>query len=101
MTTRPYRDPLEQTTLLDPPGGAQLRLRFCGSYQDPGQCWDARILALPAEQGNYIRIGAETGQGRSLEVGIRADTIDLPTVRKVLLMIRQYKRLAPGLQQFG
>ena len=100
MTTRPYRDPLQDATLLDPPGGLSLRLRFCGSYQVPSRCWDARIEVLPPGQANYIEIGAEGEHGVALTVGLRAEQVDLPTVRKVILMIRQYRRLATGRMAF-
>ena len=101
MTTRPYSDPLASATLLDPPGGQSLRLRFTGPFQGRTVCWDACLEALPAGQSNYIEIGTEGEHGSALRIGLKAERIDLPTVRKAILMIRQYKQLAPGRRKFG
>ena len=101
MTTRPYADPLAEAELFDPPGGQQLRLRFHGSVQDPDIQWDACIEALPEGQANFYEIGAAGEHGTTLRIGLKAKTIELATVRMAMLMIRQYKRLATGRQEFG
>ncbi|MBE0509741.1 MAG: hypothetical protein K0A95_05180 [Chromatiales bacterium] len=101
MTTRPYADPLAEAELLDPPGGQQLRLRFRGSVQDPDIPWDACIEALPEGQANFYEIGAAGEHGTRLVIGLKAERIELPLVRMAILMIRQYKRLAPGRREFG
>ena len=101
MTTRAYRDPLEDASLLDPAGQQSMRLRFSGPFQGREVCWDATIEALPGEVSNYYEIGPEGEHGIVLRIGLKAAAIDLPTVRKAILMIRQYKRLSPGRRQFG
>lgn len=101
MTTRPYSDPLDGTELLDPPGGKHLRLRFRGSVQNPDIQWDACIEALPPGQANFYEIGQEGSHGTRLRIGLKAESIELPMVRMAILMIRQYKRLAKGRQEFG
>lgn len=101
MTTRPYRDPLEDATLLDPAGGQTLRLRFGGSYHDANIRWDACIEALPPGQANYFEIGAPGEHGTALRLGLRTAQLDLPTVRKAIVMIRQYRRLTTGRREFG
>lgn len=101
MTTRPYSDPLAEAELLDPPGGKYLRLRFRGSVQEPDVQWDACIEALPSGQANFYEIGQHGPHGTRLSIGLKAERIELPMVRMAMLMIRQYKCLAAGRQEFG
>lgn len=89
--------------LLDPPGTVRVRLRFDGRFQGRSVRWDATLetLQASAQPRNYIEIGEEGPAGRRLHVGLDVPLIDLPTVRKTVVMIRNYKRLQPGRHEFG
>jgi hypothetical protein len=103
-------DIAKEAQLLDKPGGAQLRLRFRGPFEGGEVTWDALLITLEAWQRehpdspvlqNFIDIGDETAEGIALTVGLQVDRIDLPAVRKTMMMIRQYKRLRPGCHLYG
>lgn len=96
--------------LLQPVGGASLRLRFQGPFEGKTVTWDATFTTLrhwsqehPSSRTlrNFIDIGPETPYGMSLTVGLNVPCIDMPTVRKAMMMVRQYKRLARGRHEFG
>lgn len=102
--------PLAGAELLDPPGGGKLRLRFNGPFEGREVRWDATLFtpaawaeawgeALP--QQNIIEIGNAGEQGLHLNICLKVAAIDLPTVRKAVMMIRQYKRLRRGRHQYG
>ena len=104
------KDIAEEAELLDPPGGEQLRLRFDGPFEGHEVRWDACLVTLEswqrehpdeAVQQSIIDIGAETPHGIAITVVLNVDRIDLPTVRKAMMMIRQYKRLRRGRHRFG
>lgn len=100
-------DIANEAELLGPIGNASLRLRFDGPFQGRTVTWDATFATLtacsgnPAPQRNFIEIGQETDRGIPLTVGLNVPCIDLPTVRKTMMMIRQYKRLGPGRHEYG
>lgn len=103
-------DIAEQAQLLDPPGGDRLRLRFNGPFEGDEVTWDATFFTLhhwrrvhPQEttQQNFIDIGEEGGNGIALVVVLNVPQIDLPTVRKTMMMVRQYKRLSRGRHYYG
>jgi hypothetical protein len=104
MKQRPY-DILEEAELLDPPGGSRLRLRFGGPFEGRNVTWEAILIALAADgrsvQRNFIDIGEAGENGIPLTVGLNVRSIDLPTVRKAMMMIRQYKRLRRGRHEYG
>lgn len=104
------KDIAKEARLLDEPGGTQLRLRFCGPFEGREVTWDALLITLDAWQRahpdstivqNFIDVGGETAEGIALTVGVQVDRIDLPAVRKTMMMIRQYKRLRPGRHLYG
>jgi len=104
----PSRDILSEAELLGPLGESTLKLRFHGPFEGRRVTWDATFctltacnLAHPPPQQNFIEIGEEHAQGMSLTVGLNVTAIDAPTVRKTMMMIRQYKRLARGRHEFG
>lgn len=103
-------DIIDEAELLDAPGAEQLRVRFSGPFEGREVRWDARLVTLeawrrdhPAEpvRQNFITIGEESAQGIAITVGMNLERIDLPTLRKTMLMIRQYKRLARGRHDYG
>ncbi len=103
-------DPLAGAELLDPPGGGKLRLRFSGPFEGREVRWNATLFTpaawaethgetLPPK--NIIEIGDKGEQGIQLNICLKVTAIDLPTIRKAVMMIRQYKRLQRGLHQYG
>lgn len=103
----PSHDILDEAELRGMLGETTLRLRFQGPFEGRTVTWDASFCTLsacdrqPAPRQNFIEIGAETRQGFALTVGLNVQCIDAPTVRKTMMMIRQYKRLARGYHAFG
>lgn len=72
--------------------------------------WNATLFtpaAWAAETGeqqplqNIIEVGGEQEAEISLRVCLKVDQIDLPTVRKTVMMIRQYRRLSRGRHCYG
>jgi hypothetical protein len=104
------KDIAEEAQLLDKPGGTQLRLRFRGPFEGNEVTWNARLITLDTWQKmhpdtsirqNFIDIGEKTAEGIAITVGLQVECIDLPTVRKTMMMVRQYKRLRPGCHLYG
>lgn len=104
------KDIIEEAELLDIPPGEQLRLRFRGPFEGREVCWDARLVTLAAWQRehpgtginqNFIDIGDESADGIAITVALNLPLIDLPTVRKAMMMVRQYKRLRRGRHEYG
>lgn len=48
-----------------------------------------------------IDVGEEHGGTRALVVALEVPVIDMPTVRKALIMVRNYRRLRPGRHTWG
>lgn len=94
---------------------AQARVRFVGLLQGETVVWDCRFLALrEARQRfaeapgaaarpmrNFIDIGAPDTTGVPIRVGLDIERIDEPAILKMIVMIRNYKRLKPGRHEFG
>jgi len=89
--------------VLEPPGGDSVRLRFGGCLLGEAVVWDATVMTLEraGAERNFIDVGPPAPQGRRLTVAVAAAAIDLPTLRKTVMMIRQYKRLRPGRHEYG
>ena len=105
-----HDDIAREADLLEAPGGTRLRLRFSGPFEGRQVTWDATIATLEhwrRESGlkrplrNFIDIGEEGTDGIALAIGLDVPAVDIPTVRKVMMMVRQYKRLARGRHEFG
>ncbi len=104
---------------LEPLGGPSARIRFSGRLLGREVIWQARLRtledvwrerraagALPATGSvalrQYIDIRETAEPGRAeLEVALAVPAIDAPTVFKTLIMINNYKRLAPGRHEYG
>ena len=110
MNSSHKADLLAEAELLDPPGGKRLRLHFSGPFEGREVHWDATLFtpaawaeawdeALP--QQNIIEIGDEDEYGITLHLCLKVECIDRPTVRKAIMMVRQYKRLQRGRYQYG
>lgn len=109
-SSNPSSDIITEAELLEAAGGASLRLRFSGPFEGKIVTWDATFTTLanwceehPSNrpQRNFIDIGDNTAYGICLIVGLDVPCIDIPTVRKAMMMVRQYKRLARGRHEFG
>lgn len=103
-------DLLSEAELLDAPDGRTLRLRFEGRLEGRPVTWLATLHALAQSQSadatrqgaaNYIEIGEAGCDTVPITVGLQVERIDLPTVRKAMIMIRRYKRLRPGRHEYG
>lgn len=106
----PGNDIASEAELLESAGGPRLRLRFRGNFEGRPVIWDATFTTLASWRAehtpdlpmrNFIDIGNETAHGIELTVGLNVPCIDMPTIRKAILMVRQYKRLARGRLEFG
>ncbi len=97
--------------LVDEPAAHQVRVRFVGALQGQPVVWDCRYVALAgagtpdetgcAAQRNYIEVGAVQAHGVSLQVGLNVAFIDRPAIEKMIIMVRNYKRLRPGRHEYG
>ena len=103
-------DVIAETELLGAPDGSTLRLRFPGPFEGRTVTWDATFLALAAPEGhteaatsvgNFIEIGEDGPNGIPIRVGLPVARIDVPTIRKTIIMIRRYKRLCRGRHDYG
>lgn len=111
-----YLDAIGKDFLLLEQDAAQhsVRLKFTGNYQGRAVIWDCRLATLEAEYHersesgighnglrDFIEIGETADQVIPLKVGLNIPRVDLPAIRKMIIMIRQYKKLAPGRREFG
>ena len=102
--------------LLDEEVGKQAHLRFTGRFEGSDVVWDCRFLALHDSaaqvqsspdhesvemQPCFIEIGQPGARGVPLRVGLHLATIDVPAIEKMIIMIRNYKRLRRGRYEFG
>lgn len=97
----------------------EVRLRFVGPFEGIPVVWEARVRRLGAGQARYIAVGDWTeptgarpaprvgafGERRAaaiaLEVGLDVPVLDPPTLRKTVVMVRQWKRLRAGRHELG
>jgi hypothetical protein len=109
ISSHPHHPP-DDLVLLDVPGGKMLRLRFHGPFEERLVRWDATLFTPDAWETvrgegrtlhNIIEIGAEGAYGIELNICLQVECIDLPTIRKAVVMIRQYKRLQRGRHHYG
>lgn len=104
-------DLLEEAELFDAPGGESLRLRFQGRFEGRVVTWLATLHAIgnpcntaypgTSTTPSYIEVGADGPNGIPITAGLQVARIDLPTVRKAMIMIRGYKRLRRGRYEYG
>ncbi len=102
---------------LEPLDGPSARIRFSGHLQGREVIWQARLRTLedvwrerrggePADTPmilrQYIDIAPDGDPAAwPLEVALAVPAIDAPTVFKTIIMIHNYKRLAPGRHEYG
>lgn len=85
------------------PSGCCARFRFTGAFQGARVIWDCTLTTLAAARAprNFIDVGPADGAVRAIRVGLDLPAIDAATIRKTIVMIRQYRLLAPGLHEYG
>ncbi len=95
---------------MDPPGGDKLRLYFDGHFDGRAVRWNATLFTpagWAAQWGesrpnkNIIEIGDSTEREIEIKICLKVDRIDHPTVRKAVMMVRQYKKLHRGRHEYG
>jgi hypothetical protein len=87
------------------------RVRFTGPFEGETVVWDCEFVALgpasPQPVGgasgarSFIDIGEPGPHGVPLRVGLNLARIDRPAILKLILMIRNYRRLRRGRHEFG
>ena len=84
------------------PGDERCRcVCFKGPFQGREIIWFAHIRARGAGSRSYICISNITASQAEIEIGLPVARIDTPTIKKTIVMIRQYKELRPGRHEFG
>jgi len=83
-------------------------IRFLGKHTGHTVIWDAHVHALlhgrtPAagSTAQFIDVGPPDGPLADISIGLAIEHIDLPVLRKTVIMIRNYRRLRPGRHEFG
>lgn len=103
-------DLLEGIELLDEPGGDRLTVHFDGPFEGGQVLWHATLLTPAAwaslygekpPRGNIILVGEGIASAMELTLCLQVAKIDLPTIRKAITMVRQYKRLRRGRHEYG
>jgi len=98
--------------LRDEADGQQAHVRFIGLYQGREVVWDCCFVTAVREaqqidngsselNHNFIDIGQPVACGVPLRVCLNLASIDLPAIQKMIVMIRNYKRLRQGRHRFG
>ena len=103
-------DILNEIELIDSPGSEKLRLRFNGPFESKLVRWNATLFTPAAwarargegePRRNIIEIGDEEEHGITLNICLKVKSIDRPTIRKAVMMVRQYKQLQHGRHEYG
>jgi hypothetical protein len=100
---------------LEQRGDPGTRIRFTGTFAGKSVTWDATLYTLR----DYVRLRRESGEPDlrcarpfievaggegtllSMRIGLPVTAIDEPTIRKAIIMVRQYRLLAVGHHEFG
>lgn len=94
--------------------GKYVHFRFVGDFMGESIIWDVHLYTLAyyvnevAENSQpgtsirqFIHVGDMDKAGRKIEIGLNLLHIDEPAIRKTMIMVRQYKRLAIGRHEYG
>lgn len=101
--------------LLTPLPDTMAHARFIGRFQGREVVWNMRLYTLarheqergrvPTAPGFSLRglmiITAESADTYSLEVALDVPVIDEPTIKKTIVMMRNYRQLRLGLRTWG
>lgn len=100
-------------TLLEPLTPVRARFQFHGRFRDREVCWDTTFLTLahyhalqppgrdPVTRRPFFEIAAADAGPHSLTVVLDIPRIDEAALLRVMIMIRQYRRLQTGRHEFG
>ena len=92
---------------------AKASVRFLGPFRGRQVAWNMTLCALQGLAGkprstlhggssrSFMEVAAASGGAFSLTVGLDLGVIDEPTVRKTLVMVRNFKRLDLGRHEWG
>jgi hypothetical protein len=102
---------------LTPLPATSASISFLGPFQGQVILWNMMLVTLAHYQANenhpisvteagtykrpFIAIKGETEGVFQIEVGLDLPLIDEPVIKKTIIMIRNYKRLAVGRIEFG
>ncbi len=93
--------------------GTRVRVRFLGPFEGREQLWDMTLCTLdrywadcgdadrPSHGRLFFEIGEAVDGARSIVVGLSVPSIDEATVRKAIIMVRNYRRLQVGRHEWG
>jgi len=101
--------------LLSPLPDTFVKVRFVGRFEGREVVWDMHLYTLQRytqERGaatqevkstlrGLMNIAPETEHGYPLEVALNVPMIEEPTLKKTILMIRNYRKLSLGLHTWG
>jgi hypothetical protein len=91
------------------------QVRFTGRFEGAEVVWDCEFVTLQSEQqrgppapaadpgplSSFIEIGEPGERGVPVRVGLDLARIDRPAILKMIVMMRNYKRLRRGRHEFG
>jgi len=97
---------------LTPLNHGYVHIRFSGPFNQQTIIWDAHLYSLAYYINNikqaesstakqFIWVGDENELGREIKIALNVPVIDEPTIRKSMIMVRQYKRLILGRHEYG
>lgn len=106
---------IEHYHLLVPIARSRAKFRFSGPFLGRTVIWNTELLTFDAEQKSLrleckplprrsfrsIEVGPPSTEGIALRVVLDVDEITAPVIQKTIVMIRNYKLLAPGYHEFG
>lgn len=116
QVSRPFPGANSGYQLLGELNGNTARVRFSGRFEGRQVCWDCEFVTLQFEYQrlansncageqqplrSFIQIEVLATDLASLRVGLNIPLIDAPAIEKMVLMIRNYKRLGVGRHEFG
>jgi hypothetical protein len=80
---------------------AQARLTFRGRLDNGGITWQATVVALGAHAETvFIDVGKPAAGTAPIRIGLSVDALDKPTLKKTVVMVRQYQRLRRGRMEY-
>lgn len=104
-------------TILSPVPKSEVHVRLAGMGRNHSSEWDLHIYTLaafylqcersrdlqlaPDNARQIIHVVDDAAGRRSVSVALAVSVIDATVVRNTVIMVRNYKRLAPGLHQWG
>ena len=95
-------------------GGERVEVRFSGHFHQQPVIWQATIMTLehyrqhasarghrPGGLRQFIEVGNMEGPVQHIRIGLSTRVIDIPTILKTMIMVRQWKNLDYGIHEFG